>query len=173
MSEGSVDLLVGTHRVLSPDVSFKNLGLLIIDEEHRFGVEQKESFLSSSPGCHYISMSATPIPRTLQLSLSGIRNVSTLLSPPKSRKPIITNVYNYSESLLKQIVLNEINRGGQVYFVDNSVSNIVFFKDFLEKAFPSFSIETLFGSLSPADINKTMLQIKSRKIAFLVSSSSK
>ncbi len=164
-----IDIIIGTHSVLKNKKVLSQASLFVLDEEHRFGVEQKESFLSSSPGCHYISMSATPIPRTLQLSLSGIRNVSTLLSPPKSRKPIITNVYNYSKSLLKQIILNEINRGGQVYFVDNSVNNVFFFKSFLEKAFPSFSIATLFGSLSPADINKTMLQFKSGKIDILVS----
>ena len=164
-----IDIIIGTHSVLKNKKVLSQASLFILDEEHRFGVEQKENFLSSSPGCHYISMSATPIPRTLQLSLSGIRNVSTLLSPPKSRKPIITNVYNYNENLLKQIVLNEINRGGQVYFVDNSVNNIVFFKSFLEKSFPSFSIQTLFGSLSPADINKAMFQFKSGKIDILVS----
>ena len=164
-----IDIIVGTHSVLKNKKILSQSSLFILDEEHRFGVEQKESFLSSSPGCHYISMSATPIPRTLQLSLSGIRNVSTLLSAPKSRKPIITNVYNYNEGLLKQIILNEINRSGQVYFVDNSVNNISFFKSFLKKAFPSFSIVTLFGSLSPAEINKTMFQFKSGKIDILVS----
>ena len=163
------DVLVGTHSIIkSPEVLSK-ASLLIVDEEHRFGVKDKEKIMRFSPNCNYLSMSATPIPRTLQLSLSGIRNISTLLSPPIERRPVITNVHSFEASLVENYFLKEINRGGQIFFVDNSVDslkqNFLFFK----KRLPGLFCDFLYGGMERAAIKSTMLAFRNKKTNILFS----
>src|SRR5699024_616000 len=121
---GKVDIVVGTHRLLSKDVKFNKLGLLIIDEEQRFGVKHKEKFKQFKSSIDVLTLSATPIPRTLQMSLSGIRDLSTLDEPPEERLPVNTYVLEYDSSIIRDAIVRELNRDGQVYFVYNRVNDI-------------------------------------------------
>ena len=164
-----IDLLVGTHSIIKkPDV-LSRASLLVVDEEHRFGVKDKEKILAFSPGCNYLSMSATPIPRTLQLALSGIRNISTLLSPPVERKPIITNIHAFNTETIKNYFLKEINRGGQVYFVDNSVNSLKQKLVFFQKELPDISFALLYGGMKKEQIKSTMVSFRKKEITVLFS----
>ena len=164
-----IDILIGTHAILKKESLLSQASLIVVDEEHRFGVKDKEKILEFSPGCHYLSMSATPLPRSLQLSLSGVRNISTLLTAPKSRKPIITNVLYFSKPLIKTIVLTEVSRKGQVYIVDNSVNNVKSIYSLISSFFPALSISFLHGSLDKKNINNVMSLFRLKKINILVS----
>ena len=164
-----LDILIGTHAILKNDQLLGRASLIVVDEEHRFGVKDKEKILEFSPGCHFLSMSATPIPRSLQLSLSGVRNISTLLTAPMSRKPIITNVLYFSKQLIKTIILSEVSRNGQVYIVDNSVNNVKSVSSLISSFFPDFSISFLHGSLDKKTINNTMSMFRLKKINILIS----
>ena len=124
LAEGQVDIVIGTHRLLQPDVQFKDLGLLIIDEEQRFGVTHKEYFKQLRTEVDVLTMTATPIPRTLYMSLTGVRDISMIQTPPEERLPIVTHVGIYNDKLVRQAILREIDRGGQVYFVHNRVQTI-------------------------------------------------
>ena len=123
-SEGKVDILIGTHRLLSRDVRAKELGLLIVDEEQRFGVKQKELMRQLKLKVDVISMSATPIPRTLQMSLAGLRDISVIETPPEGRRPVKTYVGEYDEQLVKQALEREVAREGQAFFLHNRVDDI-------------------------------------------------
>ncbi len=164
-----IDILIGTHAILKNESLLRQASLIIVDEEHRFGVKDKEKILKFAPGCHYLSMSATPIPRSLQLSLSGVRNISTLLTAPKSRKPIITNILYFNKQLIKTIVLSEVSRNGQVYIVDNSVNNVKNMYSLISSFFPELSISFLHGSLDKKNINNIMSLFRLKKINILVS----
>src|SRR5205807_4386389 len=122
--EGRVDILIGTHRVLSRDVRAKDLGLLIVDEEQRFGVKQKELLRQLKLKVDVISMSATPIPRTLQMSLAGVRDISVIETPPAGRRPVKTYVGEYDEELVRGALEREHGRGGQAFFLHNRVETI-------------------------------------------------
>ncbi len=124
LAQGQVDIIIGTHRLLQPDVGFKDLGLLIIDEEQRFGVTHKEHLKSLRTEVDVLTLTATPIPRTLYMSLAGIRDISMIQTPPEERLPIVTHVGNYNPKLVRQAILRELDRGGQVYFVHNRVQTI-------------------------------------------------
>jgi len=124
LAEGNVDIVVGTHRLLSKDIAFKDLGLLVIDEEQRFGVGHKEKIKRFRHEVDVLTLTATPIPRTLYMSLSGVRDMSTINTPPEERMPIRTSVVEYDETLIRQAILRELDRGGQVYFVFNRVRGI-------------------------------------------------
>jgi len=165
-----IDVLVGTLSVLKDEEVLKKSSLIVVDEEHRFGVKDKERILNISPGCNYLNMSATPIPRTMQLSLSGIRSISTLLSPPQQRKPIITNIYYFKKSLLASAVSQEMLRDGQVFVVDNSVKNINSLYSFLSFKFPRVSVDRLYASLSKQKIKTIMENFRLGKTRILVSS---
>lgn len=117
IEKGEMQLIVGTHTLLSKDLKYGNLGLLVIDEEQRFGVKQKERLKLICDGIDVLTLSATPIPRTLQMSLSGIRDTSTIKSPPPLRKPVITYVQEYSDSMIQKAIEDELARGGQCYYV--------------------------------------------------------
>src|ERR1700745_163629 len=123
-SLGEVDILIGTHRLLSRDVRAKDLGLLIVDEEQRFGVKQKELLRQLKLRVDVIAMSATPIPRTLQMSLAGVRDISVIETPPEGRRPVKTYVGEYDEQLVKQALEREKARGGQAFFLHNRVESI-------------------------------------------------
>src|SRR5262249_48635788 len=124
LTDGSVDVVIGTHRLLSPEVRFKQLGLIIVDEEQRFGVEHKEAMKHLRTQVDVLAMSATPIPRTLEMGLTGIREMSTILTPPEERHPILTFVGPYDEKQIAAAVRRELMRDGQVFFVHNRVASI-------------------------------------------------
>src|SRR6202035_2466215 len=123
-AKGEVDILIGTHRLLSRDVRARDLGLLVVDEEQRFGVKQKELLRQLKLRVDVIAMSATPIPRTLQMSLAGVRDITVIETPPEGRRPIKTYVGEYDEQLVKQALERELARGGQAFFLHNRVETI-------------------------------------------------
>ena len=166
-----VDVLVGTHALIKGKTSVCDVGLYIVDEEHRFGVKDKESLLIANPLVDFLYMSATPIPRSLQISLSGIRKISTMLSPPSLRKSIITNVCEFNKSLFLKVVLEEVSRGGQVYVVDNSVKNVKALFSFISSSLPALSVFLIHGGLGKKEIKTTMSLFRSKKIDVLVSTS--
>ena len=126
LKQGKIDVLIGTHRILSKDVEFMNLGLLVVDEEHRFGVNHKEKIRSFKNNIDVLTLTATPIPRTLQHSLIGLKNLTTIKTPPISRKPIITFVKYFDWVLVFSYIQREISRKGQVYFLYNDIKSIPF-----------------------------------------------
>ncbi|MBL7012791.1 MAG: DEAD/DEAH box helicase [Candidatus Marinimicrobia bacterium] len=156
-SRGRVDVLVGTHRLLSEDVFVPNLSLLVVDEEHRFGVKHKEKIRLLKTGLDILSLSATPIPRTLQQSLSGIKNISKILTPPVSRRPISTHIKYFSfDAVYSQIDL-ELARGGQIFFLHNDIDSIPSFYDKIIKKYPSKSVAFIHGRLESRLLEKTIL----------------
>lgn len=156
LKNGKVDFVIGTHRILSKDVSFKKLGLLIIDEEQRFGVKDKEKLKGLKTNLDVLTLSATPIPRTLQMSLAGIRDLSTLDEPPEERLPVNTYVIEYDENIIKSAIEKELNRNGQVYFVYNRVHNITLLYNHLAELVPNARIEIIHGKLTPKQIENIM-----------------
>src|SRR5256714_5595430 len=124
MARGEVDIVIGTHRLLSRDATFHDLGLLIVDEEHRFGVRHKERLKALKLSVDVLTLTATPIPRTLHLSLAGLRDLALLETAPKDRSPVLTFVEPWDDALLEQAMARELDRGGQVYFVHNRIQTI-------------------------------------------------
>ena len=163
------DVLICTHAILSQKKVLGACGLFIIDEEHRFGVKDKELVFKQKPNVNFLSMSATPIPRSLQLSLSGIRNLSLIQTPPKLRKPIINTVSYFDINLIKTAILKELSRGGQVYFVDNSVDKLKRFKKNLSAFLPNIKIDIIYGTLNSVQLLKTMNLFINKKIDVLLS----
>lgn len=169
LKAGKVDLVIGTHRLLSKDVSYRKLGLLIIDEEQRFGVKHKEQLKEFKSSLDVLTLSATPIPRTLQMSLSGIRDLSTLDEPPEERMPVNTYVIEYDNSIIKQAIEREISRGGQVYFVYNRVNDIEKLYNHIKDLVPESTVAIIHGKVSPKQIEKTMLEFIDGDIDVLLS----
>ncbi len=157
VAQGDVDILVGTHRLLSKDVAFKKLGLLIIDEEQRFGVKHKEMIKRLSIGVHVLSMSATPIPRTLQMSLAGVRDLSVIETPPRNRLAIQTHLAAWSPSLIAAAIRNEVGRGGQVYFVHPQVEGIEEMTASLREWVPEARFRHAHGQMPEGMLQETML----------------
>lgn len=170
LKKGKIDILIGTHRLLSGDVKFDNLGLLIIDEEQRFGVQQKEKLKSLREDVHILTMTATPIPRTLNLALHKLREISTITTPPPGRLPVITEVRKYSDKLIRDAILQEIKRGGQIYFLHNRVETIEGITDKLRHLVPEARFEVAHGQLSPHKLEKKIIDFKAHKFDVLVSS---
>jgi transcription-repair coupling factor (superfamily II helicase) len=155
--EGGVDIVIGTHRLLSADVQFKNLGLVVIDEEQRFGVLHKEKFKQLRKLIDVVTLSATPIPRTLYLSLTGARDMSTIETPPVDRLPVETIIAPYDERLIKQAIQREINRGGQVFFLHNRVQSIDAVADRLRELFDDrISFDVGHGQMSDDELESVM-----------------
>ena len=167
---GSVGLVVGTHRLLSDDVVMPFLGLLIIDEEHRFGVKHKEKIRALKSKVDVLSMSATPIPRTLQQSLLGIRDISRIETPPTARKPINTYVEFFSWKRTKQIIEKEIIRGGQTYFLHNKVESIDYYVKKIQELFPNERVDFIHGQQNSKDLEQNLLAFFDGKISVLVCS---
>ena len=163
-----VDVLVGTHRILSKDVILANLGLLIIDEEHRFGVKDKETIRRIREGVDVLTLTATPIPRTLQQSLVGLKDVSVMLTPPETRKPIVTLVKYFDWSLVFSRVEFELSRSGQVYFLNNDISTIPSTVDRLRKRFPNNRVAGASGKMSSKDLELVVLAFFNGEIDVLV-----
>ena len=168
LKEGKIDILVGTHRVLSSDVEFKKLGILVIDDEHKFGVKQKEKLKKLRPTIDVLSLSATPIPRTLYFSLAGLREISLIQTPPLGRQKIKTFILPFSEKVIKEAIENEIKRGGQVYYLHNRIETINAVKKFLENLLPNLKFGIAHGRLKEKELVKIMEDFQERKIDVLI-----
>lgn len=169
LSRGKIDIIIGTHRLIQKDVTFKNLGLLIIDEEHRFGVVHKEKLKRLRTDVHVLTLSATPIPRTLNQSLVGIRDLSLIETPPVNRQVTKTFIAEYSDSIVKEAILRETSRGGQVFYIYNRVDNISLVADGISKMLPELKISFAHGQMKEQELEKIMHQFVSGKIDVLVS----
>jgi transcription-repair coupling factor (superfamily II helicase) len=165
---GSVDILIGTHRILQKDVAFKDLGLVIIDEEQRFGVEDKEWLKTLRATVDVLTLSATPIPRTLHMSLLGIRDISNLETPPPDRKAIETRVTRFDREVVKRAILRELNREGQIFFVHNRVYDIMTIAEMIQSIVPEAKIGIAHGQMHGEELEKTMLAFIKRKFDILV-----
>jgi transcription-repair coupling factor (superfamily II helicase) len=156
IASGEVDIVIGTHRILSDDIQFKNLGLVIIDEEQRFGVKQKEHFKRLRAQVDILTLTATPIPRTLYMTLTGVRDISMIQTPPEERLPVITHVGPFEEGLVRQAVLRELERGGQVFVVHNRIGSMDFLRQQLEDIVPEARIITAHGQMNPRMLESIM-----------------
>lgn len=156
LANGSVDIVIGTHRLISEDVLFKDLGLLIIDEEQRFGVTHKETLKKMRTEVDVLTLTATPIPRTLYMALTGVRDISTINTPPEERLPIVTHVGPYNQKIVRQAIVRELERGGQVYFVHNRVQTIESMAAHLRKLIPEARITIGHGQLDEDTLAERM-----------------
>jgi transcription-repair coupling factor (superfamily II helicase) len=154
---GTVDVVIGTHRLLSKDVVFRDIGLLVVDEEHRFGVRSKEKVKRIRKSVDVLAMTATPIPRTLYLALSGLRPISVIETPPRNRHPIRTEVTPFDEDTIARAISYELARGGQVFFLHNRVASIKSMQAFLEKLMPQARFGVAHGQLAESDLEKTII----------------
>ncbi|CAF0689807.1 transcription-repair coupling factor [Candidatus Methylacidithermus pantelleriae] len=168
---GNLDVVVGTHRLLSPDVRFRDLGLVVIDEEQRFGVRQKESFKEIFRRVDVLSLSATPIPRTLYLALAGVRDMSLLETPPPNRKPVETIIAPYDERLIRTAIERELARGGQVYFLHNRIGTLPQLRERLALLVPKASVEIIHGRMPKRTIEDVMQRFVDGKIDILLTTS--
>ena len=170
LEKGELDIIIGTHRLFQPDVKFKNLGLVIVDEEQRFGVKQKEKLKEVKSEVDVLTLTATPIPRTLNICLNKLRDISTITTPPYGRLPIITEVRRFSNGLVREAILRETERGGQVYFLHNRVETINGMADKLRQLVPEASFGVAHGKLGSGDLEETIIAFKDHKFDVLVSS---
>ena len=168
LKEGKVDIVIGTHRLLSKDVEFKNLGLLIIDEEQRFGVNHKEKIKEMKTNVDVLTLTATPIPRTLHMSLVGIRDMSLLEEPPVDRRPIQTYVMEYDRELAREAIARELARHGQVYYVYNRVEGIERFADDVRSLVPYANVEIAHGQMDGRTLEDIMYRFNKKEIDVLV-----
>ena len=169
LKKGQVDVLIGTHRILSKDVQFKNLGLLIVDEEQRFGVTHKEKIKQLKKNVDVLTLTATPIPRTLHMSLIGIRDMSVLEEPPMDRMPIQTYVMEYDEETVREAINRELRRGGQVYYVYNRVTDIADVALRIAKLVPDARVDFAHGQMSERELENVMYSFVNGDIDVLVS----
>jgi len=168
--KGEVDIVIGTHRLLQPDIEFKNLGLIIIDEEQRFGVNQKEALKKVRTEVDVLTMTATPIPRTLNIALNKLRDISTITTPPPGRLPVITEVRRFSNGIIRESILREVERGGQVYFLHNRVQTIDGMAEKLRSLVPEARFGVAHGKLGSSDLEDRIIAFKEHQFDVLVSS---
>ena len=168
LREGAVDIVIGTHRLVSPDIKFADLGLLVIDEEQRFGVDVKEALKQLRLQVDVLTLSATPIPRTLHMSLLGLRDISNLTTPPPGRQPIETRVTRWDDTLIRHALVRELNRGGQVYFVHNRVNDIERVRDRVLKIAPEATAGIVHGQMPPTEVEATMAEFVRGKLDILL-----
>src|SRR6202030_4146292 len=168
LARGGVDIIIGTHRIVSADVQFKDLGLVIIDEEQRFGVEHKERLKRLRQTVDVLTLTATPIPRTLHLSLLGIRDISNLETPPPDRLAIETRIARFDAQLIRHAVLRELNREGQVYFVHNRVHDIETVARKLREIVPEAKLAIVHGQMSESELERGMLRFVHREVDVLL-----
>ncbi|MBN2364257.1 transcription-repair coupling factor, partial [candidate division WOR-3 bacterium] len=169
ISSGKTDVVIGTHRLLSQDIKFRNLGLLIIDEEHKFGVKQKEKLRKLKKNVNTLMMSATPIPRTLHMSLWNLMDVSQIRTAPPGRFPIETSVIPFSEKVVKDAVYFEISRGGQVFFLHNRIDSLQAVEAYLRRILPDVSMKCCHGRMSSGQIEKIMVEFYDHEFDVLIS----
>ncbi len=168
LKTGEIDVVVGTHRLLSKDVQFKNLGLLIIDEEHRFGVKAKETIKQMKESIDVLTMTATPIPRTLHMSVVGMRDMSVIYEPPQNRKPVRTYVLEYDVEVIREAILKELERGGQVFYLYNNVQNIVKKASDISNLVPEAKVDFAHGQMSGSELENIMQDFVDKKTNVLV-----
>ncbi|HQY49120.1 MAG TPA: transcription-repair coupling factor, partial [Thermomonas sp.] len=170
LAEGKLDVIVGTHRLLQPDVTFADLGLVIVDEEQRFGVRQKESLKKLRANVHLLTLTATPIPRTLNMAMSGLRDLSIIATPPANRLAVQTFVHVWDDALLKEAFLRELSRGGQVYFLHNDVESIGRMHDELQTLVPDARIGIAHGQMHERELERVMLDFHKQRTNVLLCS---
>ena len=168
MNRGEIDILIGTHRIIQDDIKFKKLGLLIIDEEQRFGVGHKEKLKELKTNVDVLTLSATPIPRTLHMSMVGIRDMSVLENPPKDRYPVSTYVMEYNVDILKEAIMREVSRGGQVFYLHNRTDNIESTARKISSFSPHLRVAYAHGKMSERELEKIMQQVIDKEIDVLV-----
>ncbi len=168
LAAGSVDIIIGTHRLVQPDVKFHNLGLIIIDEEQRFGVEIKERLKAMRQTVDVLTMTATPIPRTLHMGLMGVRDISNLETPPEDRLAVETRVTRFQPELIRQAVLRELNRQGQIYFVHNRVQDIQTLAKRLSQIVPEARIRVAHGQMAEHELERVMLDFVAHRFDLLL-----
>jgi hypothetical protein len=166
---GEIDIIIGTHRLLSPDVTFKDLGLLVVDEEHRFGVKHKERLKALRLAVDVLTLTATPIPRTLHLSLAGLRDLTLIETPPRDRSPIQTVVEPWDDGLLEEAMARELDRGGQVFFVHNRVETIETIAARVRHLAPRARVGVAHGQMASTPLEDVMQQFVAGEIDILVS----
>jgi transcription-repair coupling factor (superfamily II helicase) len=171
LKAGLTDIVIGTHRLIQKDVAFKDLGLLVIDEEQRFGVTHKEKLKQMRTEVDVLTLTATPIPRTLYMSLTGVRDMSTIDTPPEERLPVKTHVGEYDETLIRKTILRELDRGGQVYFVHNRVQSIHLVARRLERLVPEATLAIGHGQMPEAELEQVMLDFAAGRTDILVCTS--
>ena len=171
LKEGKVDIVIGTHRLLQKDVSFRDLGLVVVDEEHRFGVSHKEKLKQMRKLVDVITLTATPIPRTLQMAVSGIRDLSLIQTPPENRLSIRTFVIRYDDEAIRDAIQREFERGGQVFFVHHRVQNIQTIANHLKQLVPEASLAIAHGQMREKELEKVMLQFVKNEVNLLVCTS--
>ena len=169
IARGEVDIVIGTHRLLSRDVAFKDLGLLVVDEEHRFGVRHKERLKALKLVVDVLTLTATPIPRTLHLSLAGLRDLTLLETPPKDRSPILTFVEPWDDALLEEAMARELDRGGQVYFVHNRIETIATIAERVHALAPRARVAVAHGQMREAELEAVMAQFVRGEVDVLAS----
>ena len=169
LKTGKVDIVIGTHRLVSSDVTFKNLGLLIIDEEQKFGVTVKEKLRKLQVNVDTLTMSATPIPRTLQFSLMGTRDLSNIMTPPRNRQPIQTELIRFNDDVIREAINYELSRQGQVYFVHNRIQDIEEVADRLHRIVPDTRIAVGHGQMEPGELEKLIVAFAQREYDILLS----
>ena len=165
---GEIDIIVGTHRILSKDIEFKDLGLLIIDEEHRFGVKAKEKIKQYKTNIDVLTMTATPIPRTLHMSIVGVRDMSVIYDPPHNRKPVQTYVLEYDEEVAREAITKELERGGQVFYLFNNVEHIQRKAETIRELVPEANVEYAHGRMTGQKIEEIMQDFVDQKTNVLV-----
>lgn len=169
LEAGKIDILIGTHRIVSKDVKFKNLGLLVIDEEQRFGVSVKEKLKAFRATVDVMTLTATPIPRTLQFSLMGARDLSVINTPPPNRQPVYTEIHSFDESLIRDAITEEISRSGQVFFIHNRVKNIEEVAGMIHSLVPDTRVRFAHGQMKPSRLEKIIQDFYQHKFDVLVS----
>lgn len=168
LEDGSIDIVIGTHRLIQKDVKFKNLGLVILDEEHRFGVRQKEQLKAMRAEVDVLTLTATPIPRTLSMAMEGLREFSVIATPPQKRLAIKTFATHYSEGIIREAAMREFKRGGQVYFLHNEVDTIFVMKEKLEKILPEARIGIAHGQLRERELEHVMRDFYQQRFNLLL-----
>lgn len=169
LKAGQVDIVIGTHRLLSPDVEFRDLGLIIVDEEHRFGVKHKERLKQLKMSTDVLTLTATPIPRTLHQSLAGLRDLTLMQTAPRDRSPVLTFVEPFDDALIEEGILRELDRGGQVFFVHNRIETIEAIADHLRRLVPRASVAVGHGQMKERELEKVMRQFVEGEVDILVS----
>ncbi|GAB3193913.1 transcription-repair coupling factor (superfamily II helicase) [Pontibacter aydingkolensis] len=169
VAEGKVDILIGTHRIVSKDVKFKDLGLLVIDEEQKFGVKTKDKLKEMRVNVDTLTLTATPIPRTLHFSLMGARDLSVIATPPPNRQPVKTELHVFDEVLIRDAVVNEMKRGGQVFFVHNRIKDIEAIADMILRQVPDAKVTYAHGQMDPETLEKRMMKFVNGEFDVLVS----
>jgi transcription-repair coupling factor (superfamily II helicase) len=168
LANGTIDIIIGTHKLLQSEIKFKNLGLLVIDEEHRFGVRQKERIKALRTEIDILTLTATPIPRTLNMAFAGIRDLSLIATPPQRRLAIKTFITEYNQPIIREAVLREILRGGQVYYLHNDVATIQKTVDDLTKLIPEAKINFAHGQMHERQLERIMVDFYHRRFNLLV-----